>query len=365
MKEGPGMFKALGIGLVAIGVAVGPAWAQTSPTSSSTQGAFDKLSLGNQKIAQALCNAQPGGCPSTPSSATQKTLSRDEIAAMKQHKGFGEIFKQMKEQGLVQEKNLGQVISHANREAHAGLTAGAMAGSPKEKEPQIRATGTTLQSFEQQVLAPQGGLAHGTTPFEARFRNVAVTDQQQLLTDLQQLTTLPPDSRVRLQGTLNTRPFQAEVRNHEGQLRVELRGVRFATQQDAQTFVTALRTNGAERVRVRGVFLDQTGAPQRFDARFRAENGRVEQRFQVKPPEHEPHGTLITSGSGRSQVEGARGRPEVEAEHARRLEDNHGGRSSGLATGSSRTSGGGDRAFTGGGSGSGRGGEGGGGRGKD
>src|SRR5574337_1684461 len=131
MKEGPGMFKALGIGLVAIGVAVGPAWAQTSPTSSSTQGAFDKLSLGNQKIAQALCNAQPGGCPSgasTPTASTSTTQPKtlDQIAAMKQHRGWGEIFKQMKEQGLVQEKNLGQVISHANRQAHTGSSSGTM-----------------------------------------------------------------------------------------------------------------------------------------------------------------------------------------------------------------------------------------------
>src|SRR5574337_1358995 len=103
----------------------------STPTSSSTQGAFDKLSLGNQKIAQALCNAQPGGCPSgasTPTASTSTTQPKtlDQIAAMKQHRGWGEIFKQMKEQGLVQEKNLGQVISHANRQAHTGSSSGTM-----------------------------------------------------------------------------------------------------------------------------------------------------------------------------------------------------------------------------------------------
>ncbi len=89
----------------------------TTQTSSSTQGAFSKLSPGNQKIAQALYDAQQ-------TSTTTKKLSLDDIAAMKQHRGWGEIFKQMKEQGLVQEKNLGQVISHANQRAHSGSSSG-------------------------------------------------------------------------------------------------------------------------------------------------------------------------------------------------------------------------------------------------
>ena len=85
----------------------------TAPTSSSTQGAFDKLFLGNQKIAQSLCDAQPRGCPSTPSSTQQKTLSRDQIAAMKQHRSWGEIFKDMQKNGQVPAdvENLGQLVS--------------------------------------------------------------------------------------------------------------------------------------------------------------------------------------------------------------------------------------------------------------
>jgi len=78
--------------------------------TATAQGAFDKLSPGNQKIAQALCDAQPGGCPTTSGGTT---LTKDQIAAMKQHRGWGEIFKQMKANGQIPPgvKNMGQLVS--------------------------------------------------------------------------------------------------------------------------------------------------------------------------------------------------------------------------------------------------------------
>ncbi len=77
-------------------------------TTTSTAGAFDKLPPGEQKIAGALFDAQK--TTSTAGAATPLTL--DQIAAMKQqHQGWGEVFKQMKAQGLVTDKNLGQVVS--------------------------------------------------------------------------------------------------------------------------------------------------------------------------------------------------------------------------------------------------------------
>jgi len=95
-----------------------PAPAETTPSAQTTatatnqnQGAFDKLSQGNQKIVDALFAAEQNNPNNT------KPLSRDDIAAMKQDgKGWGEVFKSMKAQGLVQEKNLGQVISRHNRD---------------------------------------------------------------------------------------------------------------------------------------------------------------------------------------------------------------------------------------------------------
>jgi hypothetical protein len=89
--------------------------AQTPPPSPNA-GAFDTLSPGNQKIADALFDAQQtSAAPGAP-----QLLSRDDIAAMKQSgKGWGVIFKDMKQQGLVTEKNLGKVVSGASRSASA------------------------------------------------------------------------------------------------------------------------------------------------------------------------------------------------------------------------------------------------------
>jgi hypothetical protein len=112
------MLKTFVIACLSVVVLASGAFAQTTPPPpSSNQGAFDKLSPGNQKIAQALFDAEQND-------STTKTLSRDDIAAMKQDgKGWGEIFKDMKQQGLVDAKNLGQVVSQANlatRSRHNG-----------------------------------------------------------------------------------------------------------------------------------------------------------------------------------------------------------------------------------------------------
>ena len=84
--------------LLALWLVPASAWAQTTGT-----GAFAQLSPGQQNIAQALFEAQPKDAP--------KRLTLDQIAAMKQgHKGWGEVFKDMKAQGLLTQKNLGQVV---------------------------------------------------------------------------------------------------------------------------------------------------------------------------------------------------------------------------------------------------------------
>jgi hypothetical protein len=90
--------------VVALGVAMS-AWGQTTGTR-----AFERLSPGDQKIARALFEAQ-----ATTGAATPLTL--DQIAAKKKdgHTGWGQIFKQMQEQNLVTEKNLGQVVSNFER----------------------------------------------------------------------------------------------------------------------------------------------------------------------------------------------------------------------------------------------------------
>jgi hypothetical protein len=92
--------------VVALGIAVS-AWAQTTGT-----GAFEKLSPGDQKIARALFEAQN---TTQTSSGGATPLTLDQIAAKKSHTGWGEVFKQMKAQGLVTDKNLGEVVSSFER----------------------------------------------------------------------------------------------------------------------------------------------------------------------------------------------------------------------------------------------------------
>jgi hypothetical protein len=87
-----------------------PGWAQSSTTPTAS---FDSLSPGNQKIANALFSAQnTTGTNLTP-------LTKDQIAGLKGTEGWGKVFKQMKTDGLVQAKNLGQVVSTHQHQLNA------------------------------------------------------------------------------------------------------------------------------------------------------------------------------------------------------------------------------------------------------
>lgn len=96
----------------------------TTPTQATnpSAGAYDRLSPGNQKIARALYDAQWNGSTAGTGTATGggQAKSLNAIAAMKQDGGWGQVFKQMKAQGLVQEKTLGQVVSSSNHAAKNG-----------------------------------------------------------------------------------------------------------------------------------------------------------------------------------------------------------------------------------------------------
>ena len=108
---------AFAIGTVAPGLAVGSAvLAQTnSKTFGAPTGAFDKLSVGNQKVAASLYEAQNAATFATGTSrptSTARPLTLDEIVARRQTgQGWGQVFRDMKAQGLVQEKSLGQVVT--------------------------------------------------------------------------------------------------------------------------------------------------------------------------------------------------------------------------------------------------------------
>lgn len=116
-------------GIVASMILMGGAWAQTAvidagqetPTgdtgTASVTGLFDGLSPGNRMIAKSLFDAQR-----IDDGDTAWTL--DGIALAKQDgTGWGNVFKRMKEEGLVPEMTLGQIVSGQGK-------TGPMAGGP-------------------------------------------------------------------------------------------------------------------------------------------------------------------------------------------------------------------------------------------
>lgn len=131
--------------LLLLGVATTPVGAQ----SLAPEGAYSRLSAGNQKVALALFDAQQAHTiPATNGASTASTASApsngaaapatnattpsakpmtlDQIAAQKQGgHAWGEIFQTMRDQGLVQEKNLGQVVSKYQRPSAAATAASA------------------------------------------------------------------------------------------------------------------------------------------------------------------------------------------------------------------------------------------------
>ena len=144
------------IGIVALGLATGSVAYAQKPASTTT-GAFDKLSTGNQKVASALFQAQSG--------STSTPLTLDEIAAKKQSgKGWGEVFKSMQAQGLVQEKNLGQVVSKYNHSAKGVVTT---ASGRVVSDQTSNATNATESNGNGHAFGASnnsvGGAAHGSS----------------------------------------------------------------------------------------------------------------------------------------------------------------------------------------------------------
>jgi hypothetical protein len=74
--------------------------------------AFESLSVGNKRIATALFEAQ-----TTAGGATQMTL--EQIAQERRNgQKWGDVFKAMKAQGLIQAETLGQVLGRYDRARH-------------------------------------------------------------------------------------------------------------------------------------------------------------------------------------------------------------------------------------------------------
>jgi hypothetical protein len=106
--------------------------ASSSPVSGQTpgliNGAYERLSPGNQKIARALFDAQAAVAIPGPTSGA-KTLTLDEIAAQKQGgQAWGQVFHGMKTRGLLHESNLGQVVSRYEHQGGASVSSAAQKG---------------------------------------------------------------------------------------------------------------------------------------------------------------------------------------------------------------------------------------------
>lgn len=115
--------------LLLLGVVSSPASAQTP---GLVNGAYQRLSSGNQKIARALFDAQAAVIvPASP--AASKALTLDEIAAQKQGgTTWGQVFMAMKSRGLLRERDLGQVVSRYENPP-SGTGAGAAKGRTAER----------------------------------------------------------------------------------------------------------------------------------------------------------------------------------------------------------------------------------------
>jgi hypothetical protein len=103
----------LSLAIAAALLVTAPSWAQQSAPTSAASGGFQSLSPGEQKIARALFLAQQ------PTATGPAPLSLNQIAALKGHEGWGNVFKQMQAQGLIHDKNLGQVVSGYEHHLHA------------------------------------------------------------------------------------------------------------------------------------------------------------------------------------------------------------------------------------------------------
>ncbi len=104
------MYRTVIFGIAAALIIAGKASAQSDfPTTGGAiggeTGGYERLSPGNRKIADALFEAQKTGKGTA-------SWSMEDIARTKQSgPGWGNVFRQMKADGLVAETNLGQIVS--------------------------------------------------------------------------------------------------------------------------------------------------------------------------------------------------------------------------------------------------------------
>jgi len=125
---------------------------------AATAASFDSLSPGGQKIVRALHEAQ--AAPST----TFSPLTLDQIAERRggRQGGWGKVFKGMKAEGLVTQKNLGAVVSDYQHR-HSPSSATRADGVGRERGEARAAASRSRDDRDRGAARPSsaGGMGHG------------------------------------------------------------------------------------------------------------------------------------------------------------------------------------------------------------
>ena len=115
-------------GLIGLFMAMEMLLSAATAFAQAPNGPFSQLSPGNQRIAQALFEAQRG----------TGRLTLDQIAARRaQGPGWGDVFRTMRTEGRVEAPNLGQVMSAYN-ERHRPDTEPRRSDTPTDRVPARR-----------------------------------------------------------------------------------------------------------------------------------------------------------------------------------------------------------------------------------
>ena len=149
----PALFLICG-GLALSNAALAQDTAGAGTSEVTVIGTFDQMSPGNQKIAESLFTGQ-----TISGDGTAEALTLDQIAAAKQDgQGWGQVFKQMKSDGLVEAKNLGQLVSghgKASRTTYNG-------GATRSKIVLTNATGRTMSFGKSNRASDRRGSSGGS-----------------------------------------------------------------------------------------------------------------------------------------------------------------------------------------------------------
>jgi len=139
--------------------------ATTTPPPPRNAGAYAALPPGGQKIADSLYRAELRDAPTatTSSGRTVKVvdMTKDDIAAAKKGEGWGRVFKDMKSEGLVTEKNLGQAIKAGRTAPTTASGSGGPAATHRHTSPVVISYGNGATSVADTGRHHAGGDSSG------------------------------------------------------------------------------------------------------------------------------------------------------------------------------------------------------------